>query len=73
MTSIAQAATQAAAPAAVPVSTEKRDTAAFFAIVAALLGVFVAAGVLFGLSGIGMVAIAGAGAMLVICLLLTAG
>ena len=69
MTSIAEA----AAPAATPVSSEKRDTILFFVIVAALLGAIVAAGLVFGLGGIGAIAIAEAGAMLIICLLLTAG
>ncbi len=59
--------------ATVEINTEKRDTIVFFAIVALLLAAIVAAGLTFGLGGIGMIAIAGAGAMLVICLLLTAG
>jgi hypothetical protein len=58
---------------AIKTSSESRDTIAFFAIVALALVVTVVAGVLFGLGGIGAVAIAEAALMLVICLILTRG
>jgi hypothetical protein len=54
-------------------NSERRDTLAFFAIVVLALVVTVVAGVLFGLGGIGGVAIAEAALMLVICLVLTRG
>jgi hypothetical protein len=55
------------------VNTEKRDTLIFFAFAAALVGAIVVAGLTVGLGGVGMIGIAGAAAMIVICLLLTAG
>jgi type IV secretory pathway VirB6-like protein len=57
----------------VEVNTEKRDTQAFFAIVAALLVIIVIAGLTFGLAAIGAIGIAEAASLLVICVLLTAG
>jgi hypothetical protein len=58
---------------AVAKNTESRDTLVFFAIVVLALVITVVAGVLFGLGGIGAVAIAEAALMLVICLVLTRG
>jgi hypothetical protein len=58
---------------AAEVSSEKRDTVAFFAIVAALLAIMVVTGLTVGLSGIGVIAVCEAASMLVICILLTAG
>ncbi len=58
------------------VEAQKSEAAtlrAFFVIVALVLVVTVAAGFLFGLGGIGAVAIAEAGLMLVLCVVLTRG
>ena len=55
------------------VNTEKRDTLVFFGVVAALVGAIVITGATVGLGGVGMIGIAETAAMLVICLLLTAG
>lgn len=58
---------------AVETNSEGRAEAVFFAIVAVVLGTMVAAGVLFGLGGVGAVAIVEAVAMLVTCIVLTRG
>ncbi len=58
---------------AVETNSEGRGEAVFFAIVAVVLGAMVAAGALFGLGGVGAVAIAEAAVMLVVCLALTRG
>ncbi len=58
---------------AVETNSQGRAEAVFFVIVAAVLATMVVAGALFGLGGVGAVAIAEAGAMLVVCLLLTRG
>ncbi len=58
------------------VNAEKSEAAAvrvFFAIVAVILAVTAAAGFLFGLAGIGAVAIVETALMLVLCLVLTRG
>jgi hypothetical protein len=54
-------------------NAEKRDMLVFFACVFALVATIVVTGLTVGLSGIGMIAIAEAGAMIGLCILLTAG
>lgn len=57
----------------VEVSSERRDTLVFFAIVAALVATIVVTGLTFGLAGVGMIALAEAAAMLALCVALTVG
>ena len=59
--------------AATEINTEKRDMMVFFGVVLALVATIVVTGVTVGLGGIGMIAIAEAGAMIGLCILLTAG
>ena len=54
-------------------NSEATALKAFFAIVALVLVVAVVLGLTFGLAGIGALAIFAAGAMLVLCVVLTAG
>jgi len=63
----------AAKPAAEPANTERRDAVLFFIGFFALLGVVLLTAATVGLAGVGMIAIFETAAMLVICLLLTAG
>jgi hypothetical protein len=59
-----------------PIATENEEAVAlrvFIAIVAGVLVAGVAAGYLFGLAGIGVLAIIATAAMLVLCLVLTRG
>ncbi|MCW2285278.1 fatty acid desaturase [Rhodoblastus acidophilus] len=66
---------EAVAPvvAAVPANTERRDAVLFFIGFFALLGATLLTAATVGLAGVGMIAIVAAAAMIVICLLLTAG
>jgi hypothetical protein len=56
-----------------PVNTERRDAILFFIGFFALVGGMLLTAATVGLAGVGMIAIIQAAAMLVICLLLTAG
>lgn len=69
----AEAAPVAPAVAAVPANTERRDAILFFIGFFALLGAMLLTAATVGLAGVGMIAIVEAAAMIVICLLLTAG
>lgn len=55
------------------VNTEKRDTLIFFAFAFALVATIVVTGLTAGMAGVGMIAILETVAMLVVCILLTAG
>jgi len=67
------AAPVAPAVAVEPVNTERRDAIFFFIGFFALLGTILLTAATVGLAGVGMIAIVETAAMLVICLLLTAG
>lgn len=56
-----------------PVNTERRDAVLFFMGFFALLGAILLTASTVGLAGVGMIGILGTGAMLIVCLLLTAG
>jgi hypothetical protein len=54
-------------------NTEKRDTLIFAAFAVALVATIALTGFTVGLAGVGMIAILETAAMLVVCILLTAG
>jgi hypothetical protein len=73
MTLKANYAGQAASVETKVANTEKRDTVIFFVLVFALVATVVVTGLTVGLAGVGMIAMLATAAMLLICLLLTAG
>ena len=73
MTLKANYAGQAASVETKGANTEKRDTVIFFVLVLALVATVVVTGLTAGLAGVGVIAMLATAAMLLVCLLLTAG